>query len=534
MCTGHALTATQDTKQTRSEQRRTAVYRSMIKYERVAPGVCATPPARLLEDGADSMAQLLTLAAPFSESELHEVRPVNISSLPLYIIDNRLQRNGSSPACADTRCAASHHPSANVRHKSVCTLWTHHHTPSTAIRDRFEFDPAAGDLVERPPDFFSYCTPTCRTAMHRLTSKLGSTDDALRRFQLQHTQHSILRMGSLEDERVGDAATAHALDAATSDARSSDTAAPRTVRFAADDAAVSHGPAPRVARAPHLLGEVHERTPSGNAVESGMAAMTLHADSEDDDSEDQGSEEGSVGLDEEHASVDPSSDDDDDALQRASELLAYWQRQVRLLTNMCLLHHHAAQGGGAGVALDLSPFGQLYNLLSALGTDKSRAWVGAATPGGAPPKVGDESHELRRRVVCKLVLEQAPLLLRGFEVREGVACWKATTTSSGRIAQGGGGSAPAVAAGHHAVFAACAGSQGARCRCKGCMSAWQQAAEWQLLTLVLLKALSLHRVPALQEHLDGRTGLMHLQHEACRLGSSVEEVAELLAAVCEE
>lgn len=75
------------------------------------------------------------------------------------------------------------------------------------------------------------------------------------------------------------------------------------------------------------------------------------------------------------------------------------------------------QGGGAGVALDLSPFGQLYNLLSALGTDKSRAWVGAATSAGPPPKVGDESHELRRRVVCKLVMEQVPPLLRRFEVR---------------------------------------------------------------------------------------------------------------------
>lgn len=61
-----------------------------------------------------------------------------------------------------------------------------------------------------------------------------------------------------------------------------------------------------------------------------------------------------------------------------------------------------------------------------------------------------------------------------------------------------------------------------------------KALEWQLLTLVLLKALSLHRVPALQQHLDGRAGLMHLQHEACRLGSSVEEVGELMMLVMEE
>ena len=51
---------------------------------------------------------------------------------------------------------------------------------------------------------------------------------------------------------------------------------------------------------------------------------------------------------------------------------------------------------------------------------------------------------------------------------------------------------------------------------------------------MLLKALSLHRLPALQERLDGREGLVHLQHEACRLGSSVEEVGELLACICEE
>lgn len=61
-----------------------------------------------------------------------------------------------------------------------------------------------------------------------------------------------------------------------------------------------------------------------------------------------------------------------------------------------------------------------------------------------------------------------------------------------------------------------------------------QAAEWQLLTLVLLKALSLHRVPQLQDCLDGREGLMRLQHEACRLGSSVEELGELLLVICEE
>lgn len=74
------------------------------------------------------------------------------------------------------------------------------------------------------------------------------------------------------------------------------------------------------------------------------------------------------------------------------------------------------QGGGAGVAHELSPFGQIYNLLRALGTDKSRAWVCAVAPAGPPPRIGDESHELRRRVVCKLVMEQVPLLLRGLKV----------------------------------------------------------------------------------------------------------------------
>lgn len=173
--------------------------------------------------------------------------------------------------------------------------------------------------------------------MHRLTTKLGNPDDALRRFQLQHTQHNILRMGSLEDERLMAGAFAGMAACVTqgpADAKAPSSAT-RSVRFAAQEptpAQVSHGPTPRVVQPPHLLGDVQERQAalplqSTAAVESSLADLSLH----DDHSGESDSLDGSEGV---YAS--DQSSEDDNALQRASDLLAYWQRQVP--RGVCCLH----------------------------------------------------------------------------------------------------------------------------------------------------------------------------------------------------
>lgn len=77
---------------------------------------------RLLEDGTDSMAQLLTLAVPFSEAEMHEV---GMCYLVLkfgnrkLIIPRRLRKSGGLLAFVATQCADSLQPSAKVREHCV-------------------------------------------------------------------------------------------------------------------------------------------------------------------------------------------------------------------------------------------------------------------------------------------------------------------------------------------------------------------------------------------------------------------------------
>lgn len=55
-----------------------------------------------------------------------------------------------------------------------------------------------------------------------------------------------------------------------------------------------------------------------------------------------------------------------------------------------------------------------------------------------------------------------------------------------------------------------------------------QEREWQLLTLALLRALAIERLPALQEQFDGRRGVRSLNEMLGDVGSTVEEFDALL------
>ena len=55
-----------------------------------------------------------------------------------------------------------------------------------------------------------------------------------------------------------------------------------------------------------------------------------------------------------------------------------------------------------------------------------------------------------------------------------------------------------------------------------------QEREWQLLTLALLRALAIERLPALQGQFDGRRGVRSLNEMLGDVGSTVEEFDALL------
>jgi hypothetical protein len=62
-------------------------------------------------------------------------------------------------------------------------------------------------------------------------------------------------------------------------------------------------------------------------------------------------------------------------------------------------------------------------------------------------------------------------------------------------------------------------------------SALTQDHEWQLLTLALLKALSLQRLPALQPSFEGRVSVQGINNYLRRLQFSLEEFEALLEAL---
>lgn len=57
---------------------------------------------------------------------------------------------------------------------------------------------------------------------------------------------------------------------------------------------------------------------------------------------------------------------------------------------------------------------------------------------------------------------------------------------------------------------------------------FMQNGDWQMLTLVLLKALSLQQLPALQEMFDSRVGAQNLSACLAGIGYSIEEFWTLL------
>jgi hypothetical protein len=60
------------------------------------------------------------------------------------------------------------------------------------------------------------------------------------------------------------------------------------------------------------------------------------------------------------------------------------------------------------------------------------------------------------------------------------------------------------------------------------LSCTLQEREWQLLTLALLRALAIERLPALQEQFDGRRGVRSLNELLADAGLTVEEFDALL------
>lgn len=60
------------------------------------------------------------------------------------------------------------------------------------------------------------------------------------------------------------------------------------------------------------------------------------------------------------------------------------------------------------------------------------------------------------------------------------------------------------------------------------LSCTVQEREWQLLTLALLRALAIERLPSLQEQFDGRRGVRSLNEMLADAGSTVEEFDALL------
>jgi len=55
-----------------------------------------------------------------------------------------------------------------------------------------------------------------------------------------------------------------------------------------------------------------------------------------------------------------------------------------------------------------------------------------------------------------------------------------------------------------------------------------QEREWRLMTLALLRVLSIERLPALQEHFDGRVGALRVSSMLSDAGCSPEEFDALL------
>ena len=55
-----------------------------------------------------------------------------------------------------------------------------------------------------------------------------------------------------------------------------------------------------------------------------------------------------------------------------------------------------------------------------------------------------------------------------------------------------------------------------------------QGGDWHMLTVVLLKALSLEQLPALQEMFDSRAGAQNLSRYMTGIGYSIEEFWSLL------
>jgi hypothetical protein len=60
------------------------------------------------------------------------------------------------------------------------------------------------------------------------------------------------------------------------------------------------------------------------------------------------------------------------------------------------------------------------------------------------------------------------------------------------------------------------------------LSCTVQEREWQLLTLALLRALAIERLPGLREQFDGRRGVRSLNEMLADAGSTVEEFDALL------
>lgn len=61
-----------------------------------------------------------------------------------------------------------------------------------------------------------------------------------------------------------------------------------------------------------------------------------------------------------------------------------------------------------------------------------------------------------------------------------------------------------------------------------------QEREWLLVTLALLRVLSIERLPALQEHFDGRAGSLHVSSMLADAGCSPEEFDALLEVLLPE
>ena len=55
-----------------------------------------------------------------------------------------------------------------------------------------------------------------------------------------------------------------------------------------------------------------------------------------------------------------------------------------------------------------------------------------------------------------------------------------------------------------------------------------QGADWQMLTVVMLKALSQERLPALQDMFDSRAGAKNLDTYVSSIGYSMEELWSFL------